>query len=219
MSYALITNNTIQSIGGLPRAARRLDTNEWVLPPNGVWTTPQAEACGYFYVVPTNKPADTDLETWEKTVELVDGAPMEVWTSRPWTEAELLSKQIDILRTEQEAAQAALTPTETNALLTLTAPANGEVWRQPAGAFDAYPLNAEVLHVDKLWQSLVTANVWEPGVSNWVEIGLEWPDWVQPTGAQDAYALGAKVTHNTLHWISDVDANVWEPGVFGWTQQ
>lgn len=216
--YALVIDGTIKSVGSLPRAARRLDTQEWVLPPNGVWTTPQAEACGYFYVVPATKPADTETETWVKSVELVSDTPTEVWTSRPWTADELKSKQVAVLQREQAAAQAALTPTETNALLGLTAPANGGPWRQPSGATDSYPLDAEVLHNEKIWQSLVTANVWEPGVANWLEIGVEWPDWVQPSGAQDAYPVGAKVTHNTFRWISNTEANVWEPGVFGWDQ-
>lgn len=99
-------------------------------------------------------------------------------------------------------------------------------WVQPTGAHDAYPLGWQVEHEGKVWESLVSANVWEPGVSGWREIIIDDdpdnpappPAWVQPTGAHDAYAAGALVTHNGFIWQSDVDGNVWEPGVYGWTQ-
>jgi len=39
----------------------------------------------------------------------------------------------------------------------------GDEWRQPAGAHDAYKLDAAVTHNDTLWKSLHEANVWEPG--------------------------------------------------------
>lgn len=43
-------------------------------------------------------------------------------------------------------------------------------WVQPLGAQDAYPLGARVLHNGLLWESIVDANVWEPGVYGWVEV-------------------------------------------------
>jgi hypothetical protein len=96
--------------------------------------------------------------------------------------------------------------------------AEGEPWRQPTGSHDAYPLDWIVTHNEGEWRSLVSGNVWEPGVSGWaVEGGGDWPMWVQPTGGHDAYQIGAQVTHLDIHWTSDVDANVWEPGVYGWT--
>lgn len=94
-------------------------------------------------------------------------------------------------------------------------------WSAPTGAHDAYPLGYVVQHADKVWDSLVALNVWEPGVSGWrerVEDGGV-PVWVQPTGAHDAYASGDRVQHNDKVWASDIDGNVWEPGVFGWTEQ
>lgn len=95
----------------------------------------------------------------------------------------------------------------------------GQEWVQPTGAHDAYPMDWQVTHNDKTWQSLCSANVWEPGVANWSEVvpvGTV-PEWIQPTGATDAYAQGAHVMHNSQEWSSDVADNVWEPGVFGWT--
>jgi chitodextrinase len=55
---------------------------------------------------------------------------------------------------------------------------DGEIpnWRQPLGAHDAWPLGAKVRHSNKVWQSLVAANVWEPGTvgtsSLWQEIAV-----------------------------------------------
>jgi len=46
----------------------------------------------------------------------------------------------------------------------------GDEWRQPSGAHDAYKLNDVVTHNEKLWKSQHNANVWEPGVSQWVEV-------------------------------------------------
>jgi len=45
----------------------------------------------------------------------------------------------------------------------------GEIadWVQPTGAHDAYPLGALVKHNGEIWESIVDANVWEPGVYGW----------------------------------------------------
>jgi hypothetical protein len=97
------------------------------------------------------------------------------------------------------------------AILAAQGIADGDPWRQPQGAHDAYPIGAVVSHKDKTWESTVAANVWEPGVSGWLEAGPGIPDWVQPTGGHDAYPLGAEVWHVEKLWRSLVDANVWEP--------
>ena len=36
-------------------------------------------------------------------------------------------------------------------------------WVQPTGAQDAYNIGDKVAHNDKIWESIVDANVWEPG--------------------------------------------------------
>ena len=87
----------------------------------------------------------------------------------------------------------------------------GDPWRQPTGAQNAYPLGAIVTHVDKTWESLVAANVWEPGVSGWRETGAGCPEWVQPTGSHDAYNTGDCVTFEGACYVSTMDANVWSP--------
>lgn len=47
-------------------------------------------------------------------------------------------------------------------------------WRQPLGSEDAYHLGDKVSHNEKHWESLVDANVWEPGAvgteSLWQEV-------------------------------------------------
>ena len=56
---------------------------------------------GWVEVVNTPKPADTTTDTYDqRSVELIDGIPTEVWTSRPWT-AEELASQAAIFEREQ----------------------------------------------------------------------------------------------------------------------
>lgn len=94
----------------------------------------------------------------------------------------------------------------------------GDEWVQPQGAHDAYPLGFQVTHNAKLWESLTTANVWEPGVSSWREIvdPGQVAAWVQPGGSTDAYPIGAKVTYGGSTWQNNTASNVWVPGVYGW---
>jgi hypothetical protein len=87
----------------------------------------------------------------------------------------------------------------------------GDPWRQPTGAHDAYPLGALVTHIEKLWESLVAANVWEPPIS-WREVTAGGcPEFVQPTGGHDAYNTGDCVTFEGKCYESTMDANVWTP--------
>ena len=103
-------------------------------------------------------------------------------------------------------------------------------WTQPTGAHDAYPQNWEVHHGGKDWVSLISANVWEPGVSGWrekasvptdPEAPVTVPDFVQPTGAHDAYSVGDKVTFEGAVYTSTIDANVYSPTAYpaGWTKE
>ena len=89
-------------------------------------------------------------------------------------------------------------------------------WKQPEGAHDAYDIGATVLHNDIVWRSTIVGNVWQPGVSGWVDASSDTPAWLQPTGAHDAYSKDAVVSHGGKTWKSLVDANVWAPGVSGW---
>ena len=98
---------------------------------------------------------------------------------------------------------------------------DGDVWRQPTSAVDAYPKDWTVQHNDKTWVSLIAANVWEPGVSAWrevVEEGSGAPEWVQPTGSHDAYQTGDTVTFEGAEYTSLIDGNTWSPTDYpqGW---
>ena len=98
---------------------------------------------------------------------------------------------------------------------------DGDVWRQPTSAVDAYPKDWTVQHNDKTWVSLIAANVWEPGLSGWrevVEEGSGAPEWVQPTGAHDAYQTGDTVTFEGAEYKSLIDGNTWSPTAYpqGW---
>ena len=68
-------------------------------------------------------------------------------------------------------SQADWTPDKTPALWTEVAkPGEIPVWRQPTGAQDAYNKGDKVHYPDKdgpVYESIVDANVWEPGVYGW----------------------------------------------------
>ena len=104
MTYAYVTDGTVQATGRLPAAARRLDTGQWVL---GLADAPVElqQACGWYPVTDTPRPDDTATTTHDRTVTLVAGTPTVVWTERPKTQAEL---DAEAEFAEQQAAQDAL---------------------------------------------------------------------------------------------------------------
>ena len=77
-----------------------------------------------------------------------------------------------LYRCEQShTAQESWEPTATPALWTEVAkPGEIPEWKQPTGAQDAYSKGDQVRHAYKVWESLVDANVWEPGVYGWEEV-------------------------------------------------
>lgn len=87
-SYAFVVANAIQSEGPLPLSARRLDTQEWVM---GLATAPTllVQACGYFQVQDTARPADTATDTFTRTLTLVGNVPTVTWVQRAKTQAEI----------------------------------------------------------------------------------------------------------------------------------
>ena len=98
---------------------------------------------------------------------------------------------------------------------------DGDVWRQPTSAVDAYPKDWTVLHDGKEWVSLTPANVWEPP-TGWREVVEEGaaPEWVQPTGAHDAYQTGDHVMFEGAEYKSLIDGNTWSPTAYpqGWEE-
>ena len=98
---------------------------------------------------------------------------------------------------------------------------DGDVWRQPTSAVDAYPKDWTVQHNDKTWVSLIAANVWEPPTA-WREVVEEGetPEWVQPTGAHDSYQTGDHVMFEGAEYVSLIDGNIWSPTAYpqGWEE-
>lgn len=115
------------------------------------------------------------------------------------------------------------------------------LWVQPIGAMDAYNEGDIVSYKDKLYKSLINANVWAPDVypTGWEEYtessGGETdpteptdpetptddiPDFVQPTGAHDAYAKGDKVKFEGKVYDSLIDSNTYSPTAYpaGWKE-
>lgn len=62
------------------------------------------------------------------------------------------------------------TPDITPALWTVVSLDEWPEWKQPIGASDAYNKGDKVSHNEKHWESLIDANVWEPGVYGWNEV-------------------------------------------------
>lgn len=88
MTYALVLDGQIQSVGPLPRGASRLSDRAWLQPLDPA----DAASCGYLEVVDVERPADTAQVTHDRSVELVDGTPTVVWTQRAWTPEELTAR-------------------------------------------------------------------------------------------------------------------------------
>lgn len=93
----------------------------------------------WLYPTPTPRPEDTDEGTWAEGVTLVDGVPVQTWTPRPWTAAEVASAEPERLaqlqaarraRALREAARTALTGN--GAYLALSPPTAGQVAAQVA---------------------------------------------------------------------------------------
>lgn len=101
----------------------------------------------------------------------------------------------------------------------ITAPETGAECVQPAGAHDAYVSGDVVDHAGRSWVSVMTPNVWEPGVTGWRQQDTNNSDgeaepapYQQPAGAHDAYNTGDLVTWNGATYRAKQDAVVWSPG-------
>lgn len=60
---------------------------------------------GWAPIVTTPRPPDTDTTTHDYSLDVVDGAPVEVWTPRPWTAAELEGREAQANTTQMIAEQ------------------------------------------------------------------------------------------------------------------
>jgi hypothetical protein len=87
-AYARIDNGQPVELGSLPPSARRLDDGAWVLGLPDASDVLKA-ACGFLPITDVVRPSDTATETFDRTVQLVSGAPLVMWTKRAKTDAEL----------------------------------------------------------------------------------------------------------------------------------
>lgn len=130
MTYAYVIGNVIQSEGALPRSARRLDTGQWVLGLREYADQATREACGWFEVDATPRPADAADTTYDRTLELMGNAvPTVVWVARPKTVDELnaeTARTNDV--TLRQRAEAALDDNRT--FLALASPTQAQVLAQ-----------------------------------------------------------------------------------------
>lgn len=108
-------------------------------------------------------------------------------------------------------------------VLTAEGVCEGDAWRAPGGAHNAYAGGWEVTHLGKTWVSLISGNVWEPGTSGWrLKTGSGGcPEWVRPTGAHDAYGVGECASFGGVAYLSTLDGNVWslEEHPSGWEKR
>ena len=145
-----------------------------------------------------------------------------------------------VLQDHTSAAQ--WTPDSANSLYKKVGvtPSGYPLWVQPLGATDAYNIGDIVSYKDKLYKSIINANVWAPDVypAGWEEYtestgggdsGTTEPetppaetilDFVQPTGAHDAYKKGDKVKFEGKIYQSLIDNNSYSPSAYpaGWQE-
>ena len=152
---------------------------------------------------------DIDTKTEQELYDLIEEAKNE------------LARRQTLQAVDEEVATVLRNARASGAIPT---PSQGAEWVQPTSAVDSYVEGDTVVHNGKRWISLVSANVWEPGISSWREAvapGAAPPDWVQPSGATDSYNTGDLVTFEGAVYKSVIDANTWSPADYpqGWELQ
>lgn len=91
MTYVRVVDDRVgREANILPLSAIRLDNDEWIRDTSTA-TAEELAATGWTEVVETDRPADTDTTTCDRSVVLVGGVPTEVWVERDKTEDELVA--------------------------------------------------------------------------------------------------------------------------------
>lgn len=179
-------------------------------------TDEQLAAHGWHPVTRTPRPADTDEQTHDWSIELVDGLPVETWTPRAWTADELAERADALAHEAQQAADRAIL--DATAALMADAHTDGQPWVQPTGAHDAVPFGITVTDGGKTWRSKHHANVWPPSPSSpWWEEVTDNPG-PQPWALDTYYFIDTRVTFGGQTWrcLHEHLAQVgWEPGAPG----
>lgn len=132
--YVNVTDDPLIEVNRVPPSARRIDSGEWVLGLRDASADVQ-QATGWYQVVEVARPADTATDTFQRTVELVNGVPTVVWTQRPWTTEELAARTAfanQATLTTQVADNIATLLTSVTALNEITARTNATINANPA---------------------------------------------------------------------------------------
>ena len=104
--YAHVAGSTVDTMSALPRLY--LDGtvwHDWRGP--GPWRTEPGDV-GWFPIMLSPRPADTDTTTHDESVALVNGLPVQTWTPRPWTAEQLAARQAAADRKANRAAVKAI---------------------------------------------------------------------------------------------------------------
>ena len=97
MSYARVLDDTIASTEQPPDLLEPSDVTAggqwWDLRHHdydlATWEGEIVGPHGWLPVTHVDRPPDTATDTFDYSLDLVDGQPTEAWTQRPWTQAEL----------------------------------------------------------------------------------------------------------------------------------
>ena len=139
-----------------------------------------------------------------------------------YTDSDIDELRVQILTEQERRRLVADAPAQAVALADRYAAAigrqDGDPWQQPAGAHDAFRLDAIVTHGDKTWRSKHHANVWPPSSSSrWWEEVTDIPG-PQPWALDTYYSVDTRVTFGGQTWRCRHEhlAQVgWEPGAPG----
>ena len=104
--YAKILNGEIIDTGYPPRIERTPE-RDWDLRDPAT-----REARGWFEVLETERPADTDFGTHISDIQMVDGIPTRVWIYREWTPEEIAARNEPTLEDELHDIVAAIAAVE-----------------------------------------------------------------------------------------------------------
>ena len=121
--YAHIANNTITTVGQLPKGADA--DGQWIEPLTDV----NAHLAGWLPVTDTAKPADTPTTTTDRSVELVANVPTVVWTQRNKTADEIASDTATTNGTTIR-TQATTALTDNRTFLAIASPTNAQTLAQ-----------------------------------------------------------------------------------------
>lgn len=135
--YALINNDTIEETRHTLPATWEHDGQLWDIRPG----QHPPETAGWHPVIDTPRPDDTATHTHERTIRLIDGAPIVVWSPRAWEEGEIHARaEAEAMLTDLEARVSAI---------------EAKLW--PPASEDAPAEEA------KTWDQLQPPNHWMPG--------------------------------------------------------